>query len=76
MANNSTLQRFQDLLLVVFNYAHDHLTPEDANFQYSKGSFVSHRDLLNILETGTPQEFRDAMRIHLEPHFEKVIHLK
>lgn len=73
MANNSTLQRFQDLLLVVFNYAHDHLTPEDVNFKYSKGSFVSHRDLLNILETGTPKEFREAMRVHLEPHFEKVI---
>ncbi|MBJ6367808.1 FadR/GntR family transcriptional regulator [Snuella sedimenti] len=75
MSNNTTLQRFQDLLLPVFNYVHNNMTPEAKDFKYSKGTFVTHRDLLNILKEGTPEAFREAMRNHLEPHFEKVLHV-
>ncbi|WP_242202084.1 FadR/GntR family transcriptional regulator [Aestuariivivens insulae] len=75
MSNNTTLQRFQDLLLPVFSYVHDNMSPEAKNFKYSKGTFVTHRDLLNILKTGTPERFREAMRNHLEPHLEKVLHM-
>ncbi|GAA3579228.1 FadR/GntR family transcriptional regulator [Snuella lapsa] len=73
MSNNTTLQRFQDLLLPVFSYVHDNMSPESKDFKYSKGTFVTHRDLLNILKTGTPERFREAMRNHLEPHFERVL---
>lgn len=73
MSNNITLQRFQDLLLPVFNYVHDNMPENAKDFQYSKGKFVSHRDLLNILKEGNAEIFREAMRNHLEPHFERVL---
>ncbi len=73
ISNNSTLQRFQDLLLPVFQYVHDHtLLPNADKFKYSSGKFISHRDLLNELVNGTPESFRVAMRRHLEPHFDRI----
>ncbi|WOD42802.1 FadR/GntR family transcriptional regulator [Hwangdonia lutea] len=73
MSKNSTLQRFQDLLLPVFNYVHDNMPHGAEDFKYSKGKFVTHRDLLNILIDGNAETFREAMRNHLEPHFDKVL---
>ena len=73
MSNNITLQRFQDLLLPVFKYVHDKILPDVQDYEYSSGKFVTHRDLLNLLINGKPESFRDAMRKHLEPHFEKVL---
>jgi GntR family transcriptional repressor for pyruvate dehydrogenase complex len=75
MSNNITLQRFQDLLLPVFNYVHEDMPESAKNFKYSKGKFVTHRDLLNILKDGNAEDFREAMRNHLEPHFERVLSL-
>lgn len=73
MSRNSTLKRFQDLLLPVFNYVHENMPAEARDFKYSKGKFVTHRDLLNILKEGTPETFREAMRNHLEPHFDRIL---
>lgn len=73
ISNNSTLQRFQDLLLPVFQYVHDHMLPDANKFKYSSGKFISHRDLLNHLIDGTPESFRVAMRQHLEPHFDRIL---
>jgi len=73
MSNNSTLQRFQNLLLPVFQYVHDNMLPEAKDFKYSSGEFVTHRDLLNLLKEDNIKAFRIAMRQHLEPHFEKVL---
>ena len=73
MSNNSTLQRFQDLLLPVFNYVHDNMPKGAKDYKYSKGKFVRHRDLLNILKDGNAESFREAMRNHLEPHFERIL---
>jgi len=73
MSNNMTLQRFQDLLLPVFQYVHDTMLPKAKDFEYSAGYFVTHRDLLNLLIEGSPESFRIAMRQHLEPHFNKAL---
>lgn len=72
MSGNSTLQRFQKLLLPVFQYYHDQKSPADEKFEYTQ-KFVSHRDLLSHLKSGTPETFRGAMRQHLEPHFDRVL---
>ena len=49
------------------------MLPEAKDFQYSSGEFVSHRDLLNLLNNGNPESFRKALRQHLEPQFDKVL---
>ncbi|GGK42126.1 MULTISPECIES: FadR/GntR family transcriptional regulator [Flavobacteriaceae] len=72
MSGNNTLQRFQNLLLPVFQYYHDKKLPTDEKFEYSQ-KFVSHRDILNHLVNGSPESFRNAMRQHLEPHFDRVL---
>ncbi len=35
-------------------------------------TFVSHKELVDILTTGTPEEFREGMRSHLENHFARI----
>lgn len=72
MSKNTTLQRFQDLLLPVFEYFHKNKLPDAYNYEYSQ-KFISHRDLLNQLKDGTPESFRVAMRQHLEPHFDRIL---
>jgi len=69
MSGNSTLQRFQDLLLPVFQFVHDH---KQEGYNYTK-KFVTHRDLLNYLKEDNPKSFRKGMRQHLEPHFDRVL---
>jgi len=71
MSNNSTLKRFQDLLLPVFEFVHLSETKLE-DYKYSSGQFVTHRMLLDNLKVGTPETFRLAMRRHLEPHFDRI----
>ena len=33
----------------------------------------SHKDLVTILKKGTPDEFREGMRRHLENHFVRIL---
>ncbi|MFK5972863.1 MAG: FCD domain-containing protein [Flavobacteriaceae bacterium] len=73
MSGNGTLQRFQDLLLPVFRYVHDNMLPDAAEYDYSNHTFITHRDLLNNLISGTPETFRNDMRRHLEPHFDRIL---
>ena len=72
MSNNTTLQKFQNLLLPVFNYVYLKETENSDldDYHFSGGKFVSHRMLFENLKVGTPETFRNAMRRHLEPHFD------
>ena len=73
MSNNVTLQRFHVLLLPVFEFVHDQKGGVPIEYEYTGGKFVSHRDLLDNIKVGTPETFRNAMRRHLEPHFDKIL---
>ncbi|WP_209402473.1 FadR/GntR family transcriptional regulator [Pseudozobellia sp. WGM2] len=72
MSNNSTLQKFQNLLLPVFDYVYLKETKNTDldGYHFSGGKFISHRMLFENLKVGTPETFRNAMRRHLEPHFD------
>jgi hypothetical protein len=37
------------------------------------GGKVTHLDLVNLLKTGTREEFRKGMREHLEHHFNRIV---
>lgn len=71
MSGNNTLKRFQEILLPVFQYVHDHKLSDADTYMYAK-KFVSHRDLLNYLKQDDIEMFRTGMRKHLEPHFDRV----
>jgi DNA-binding FadR family transcriptional regulator len=74
MSNNATVQRFQSLLLPVFEYVYlQESRKNKTDYQYSSGQFVTHRMLMDNLRVGTPETYRSAMRRHLEPHFDHAL---
>lgn len=71
MANNQTLLRFQEMLLPVFQYVHDFQEKGITNLNEGN-TLVTHLDLVEELKNGTPRSFREAMRMHLSPHFQRM----
>lgn len=65
ISGNDTLKRFQIMLLPIFDYV---LTLEK---KPSRG-MVSHLDLVEILKTGTVEDFKKGMQAHLQPHFDRL----
>ena len=70
MSRNVTLQRFQVLLLPIFEFVHDQ---EELTASYIPVKSVTHKDLLELLKTGSPETFRTAMRLHLDPPFHRIL---
>ena len=68
ISGNKTIQTFQRILLPSIRHVIDHQFKMDP---LSYGS-VPHQKLLDILRSGTPEEFRLAMRKHLELHFHEL----
>ena len=66
ISGNETLRRFQKMLIPLFNYIIEIEAGPDG--KTAVGS-VSHSDLIQLLKQGTPAEFREAMKKHLQPHF-------
>ena len=69
ITGNSTMKKFQKMLLPVFDYVHNSGLLKK---QPMLKTFVSHNGLVDILEEGTPELFRNAMRNHLENHFSRL----
>ncbi len=75
MSKNVTLQRFHVMLLPIFEFVHEQKGGVPKHYKYTGDKFISHRDLLDNIKVGTPETFRNAMRRHLEPHFDYIINL-
>jgi DNA-binding FadR family transcriptional regulator len=69
ITGNETLKKFQTMLLPVFDYVHHSGLLKK---QPVLKKFVSHKGLVDILENGSPELFRNAMRNHLSNHFERL----
>lgn len=66
ITRNETLKKFQKLLLPVFNYVHlSGLLKKPARIK----KYASHKELVDVIETGDAEALRNAMRNHLENHF-------
>lgn len=69
ITGNETMKKFQKMLLPVFDYVHHSgLLGKPTLLK----NFVSHKGLVEILENGTPELFRNSMRHHLENHFARI----
>lgn len=68
ISGNQTIQRFQKLLLPIFDYTNG-MYPIDVS---KAPGYVTHRDLLECLKHGTSDEFRIKMRHHLMQYFDKI----
>lgn len=69
ITGNETLKRFQQMLLPVFEYVHKSGLLRK---QVVHKRFVSHRGLVDMIQHGTPETFRNAMRNHFENHFQRI----
>ncbi|MBB2144694.1 GntR family transcriptional regulator [Pedobacter sp. LMG 31464] len=68
ITGNSTLRKFQGMLLPIFDFVHKSgLLKKQGEHKY-----VSHKGLVDILENGSPEMFRNGMRNHLENHFTRL----
>lgn len=71
ITRNNTLIGFQNKLLPIFQYVNNSgLLEMPANVK----KYVSHKGLVDVIENGTPELFRNAMRNHLENHFQRLDH--
>lgn len=69
ITGNDTMKKFQHMLLPVFDYVHNSgLLKKPVSMK----KFVSHKGLVDIIENGSPELFRNAMRNHLENHFARL----
>lgn len=66
ISGNTTILRFQKILLPVFDYVYNNLHVPS---QKENKNFVSHRVLLETLQNGTPELFRSKMKQHLKNYF-------
>lgn len=66
ISNNQSIKNFQKLLLPLFDYVHNSGL---LKIQVNSLRYVSHKGLVDVLENGSPELFRNAMRNHLENHF-------
>lgn len=69
ISGNKTIQRFQQMLLSIFDYVDNGLY--EINPAETVG-YVSHKGLLECLKSGSPEEFRVKMRNHLMQYFNKI----
>lgn len=65
MAGNETLERFQSILMPVFEYVVEY----ESKLDHTSVGAVTHEDLVRILYGDDPAEYPNAMRRHLAPHF-------
>lgn len=69
ITGNEAMKKFQKMLLPVFDYVHHSgLLKKPASVK----KFVSHKGLVDIIENGSPELLRNAMRNHLENHFARL----
>jgi DNA-binding FadR family transcriptional regulator len=69
ITGNDAMRKFQQMLLPVFDYVHSSGLLKK---QVNPKKFVSHKGLVDIIENGSPEIFRNAMRNHLENHFARI----
>ncbi|GAA5221492.1 FadR/GntR family transcriptional regulator [Membranihabitans marinus] len=66
MTGNETFTRFQVLLIPLFNHV---FSLYKKNNKVHQSNHIYHKDLVNILKSGTVEDFRLAMKKHLAPYF-------
>ncbi|WP_228384125.1 FadR/GntR family transcriptional regulator [Sphingobacteruim zhuxiongii] len=69
ISGNHTIERFQRILMPVFDYMKNTL---HIRSQEQTEDYVSHKVLIKILKDGTVEDFRQAMYKHLIQYFEQI----
>ncbi len=70
ITGNQTMKKFQQLLMPVFAFVHQSGLLKKP---LTRHQFVSHKQLVQIIETGTAEMLRNGMRNHLENQFARLL---
>jgi DNA-binding FadR family transcriptional regulator len=70
MTGNDTLADFQNLFLPAFQHVYNIGL---LKIKGKRKKYKSHKELVALLRDGTPDEFREGMRRHLENHFARIL---
>lgn len=70
MTGNDTLKDFQNLILPAFQHVYEIGLLQ---IRGKRKKHKSHKELVTLLKKGTPDEFREGMRRHLENHFVRIL---
>lgn len=70
ISGNETVLRFQKLLIPIFNFVHQQSVLDKK--PAPKLNIVTHKELCESLEKGTPDEFRKKMKMHLSIYFDNI----
>lgn len=69
ISGNTTVMEFQNLLLPMFRYIYEKkIIPRPEK----RIKHISHKQLVDTLKNQTPEKFRNAMRLHLDNHFQRI----
>jgi GntR family transcriptional regulator, transcriptional repressor for pyruvate dehydrogenase complex len=69
ITGNETLRKFQKMLLPVFDYVHNSGLLKK---HIRQKKYVSHKQLVELIERGSAEQLRNGMRNHLENHFSRL----
>lgn len=69
MTRNESMIKFQEMLLPIFGYVHK---SGILRRSIRSDKFVSHRQIVDVIEFGTADDLRVAMRQHLDTHFQRL----
>ena len=70
ICDNQVLSELQNMLLPMFQYVHDSGLLEKP---VSSNEFISHKELVEVLKRKNVQEYRTAIRKHLDNHFSRIL---
>ena len=69
ITRNDSMMNFQKLLLPLFDYVHNSGMLES---YVSTDKFVTHAEIVDIIEKGNANQLRLALRNHLDTHFQRI----
>jgi GntR family transcriptional repressor for pyruvate dehydrogenase complex len=69
VTGNNAMKKFQKMLLPIFDYVHNSGLLKK---QPLLKTFVSHKELVDIIANGDADAFRIGMRSHMENHFARI----
>ncbi len=70
ISGNGMLLELQEMLIPIFNYVHKSGILDKP---IVKGEFISHKELVEVLKKKCANSYRQAIRTHLNNHFERII---
>lgn len=70
ISGNGMLLELQEMLIPIFQYVHQSGVLEKPIVQ---GDFISHKQLVEVLKKRNADEYRKAIRIHLNNHFARIL---